>query len=83
MPDDLAVQVGDQGEGVQEVAVGAQPVQDAGLEAVLGSVGHAEREVVQGTQRLEVARPLAAQHEVTVHGAILSGSGDRASEYSA
>ena len=30
--DDLAVQLGDEGQGVEHVAVGAQPVEDAGLE---------------------------------------------------
>ena len=83
VPDDLTVQVGDQGQGVEDVALVTQPVQDPRLERVLGTVGYPERQVVQGPGGLQVVRALPAQDEVTVHGVILSAWVGRASEYCA
>ena len=83
MPDGLTVQVGDEGQGVDDVALGAQPVEDPRLDGVLGTLGHTEGQVVQGPGGLEVVRALTAQDEVAVHGVILSADRARASEYSA
>ena len=50
VPDDLTVQVGDEGQGVEDVALGAQPVAGSGVSSECSApVGHAERQVVQGT----------------------------------